>query len=768
MRNKFFFIFFFGLFSFQINTSFSQQKDIYNFSADKIIYSQDNNIIEAIGNVVAKNQNGQKISSDRIIYDKKSQILKSSINSKYFDSKNQVLSAESFNYDLNNKVITAQNDVKFEDKFKNIYHFSKVIFDDEFKEILGYNLKAKLNKDKLRTNDKFSEFIEPTLTGKEVLIKDDITIIKDGKFTSCKSTNEKEGCPFWNLNSSLIIHNKEKKEITYKNSYLDLNKVPALFTPYFSHPDPTVKRKEGFLAPTFSSLGKNIGSTIKIPYFYPISESVDFTIAPVYYAKQHPLFLGEYREKFKNGDFSLEGGITQGYKTINKEQTDGSRSHLYGNLFLNFKDVILDQSEFSAKLQQVNNPTYLQVNKINSTLDNFKKNLIKETDSNLINEIYFNSYGSNESLNFKSAAYKNISITKSSDKYSYILPEINYTKYNLLSNNLNFLSNFKHLNSNTNQNKSVLFNKLGHATQENYNTNLGIGYKFITEINNYNYNSDYAAPKKDLNSQIDPIIGFDTTLPFAKISKESEQFLTPRILTRYSPGRMADGKSNNLTLNTDNLFAINRMNSEELIEKNLSLNIGIDWAWKEKNNINSKETMITIGQVIKFEDDPKMPVTSSLQNRNSDLVTKVNYLDPKNLNIKLKNTIDKNLNNAYYNDLNITTFTEKGQININYYEKNRHIGNEEFLKANLINNITDNTTLKIESSRNLKENFTNYHKLQLEYENECIRYGFYLQRNYYSNNDFKPINSIFLGVTLLPFGENFTTSNVIPATGSKF
>ena len=231
---------------------------------------------------------------------------------------------------------------------------------------------------------------------------------------------------------------------------------------------------------------------------------------------------------------------------------------------------------------------------------------------------------------------------------------------------------------------------------------------------------------------------------------------------------MLNGKSNNLTLNTDNLFAINRMNSEELIEKNLSLNIGIDWAMKEKNNINSKETIITIGQVIKFEDDPKMPVTSSLQNRNSDLVTKVNYLDPKNLNIKLKNTIDKNLNNAYYNDLNITTFTEKGQININYYEKNRHIGNEEFLKANLINNITDNVALKIESSRDLKENFTNYHKLQLEYENECIRYGFYLQRNYYSNNDFKPTNSVFLGVTLLPFGESFTTSNVIPATGSKF
>ena len=35
--------------------------------------------------------------------------------------------------------ISAENKVKFEDKFKNIYHFSKVISDDEFKEILRKN-----------------------------------------------------------------------------------------------------------------------------------------------------------------------------------------------------------------------------------------------------------------------------------------------------------------------------------------------------------------------------------------------------------------------------------------------------------------------------------------------------------------------------------------------------------------------------------------------------------------------------------------------------
>ena len=81
------------------------------------------------------------------------------------------------------------------------------------------------------------------------------------------------------------------------------------------------------------------------------------------------MLLGEYREKYKNGDFSIEGSFTQGYKTITSTQTDGSRNHLFGNLNLNFVDKILDQSEFNAKIQRINNPTYLRVNKINSTND---------------------------------------------------------------------------------------------------------------------------------------------------------------------------------------------------------------------------------------------------------------------------------------------------------------------------------------------------------------------------------------------------------------
>ena len=709
----------------------------------------------------------------KIIYNKSLRIIQAFGNSKFIDNKNRILTADNFEYDLEKKIVSAENKVKFLDNYKNVYYFSKLKADDKFEEIIGYNLNSDLNKEKFQSKDKFNEFVEPKLSGKEVSIKENITIIKDGKFTSCKSTNEKEGCPYWSLNADLVTHDKEKREIIYKNASLDLNNIPVLYTPYFSHPDPSVKRKEGFLAPSFSSLGADIGTTIKVPYFYPISQSADFTISPVYYFKQNPLLLGEYREKFKNGDLSIEGGFTQGYKEITSTQTDGSRHHLYGNLNLNFVDKILDQSEFNTKIQRTNNPTYLRVNKINSTVDGFKRNLVKEDETKLTNEIYLNSFGKNESLNFKTAAYQNISTTKASDQYEYLLPEIVYTKYNLLNNNnLNFSSNFKSLNTNTNQNKTTFINNLDYSTPESYNTNLGIGYKFLTKINNINYYSDYRTPNENLNSQINPVVGLDTSLPFAKISKESEQYLIPRILTRYSPGKMTNAKSNDTSLNTDNLFSINRMNSDELIEKDLSFNIGLDWMWKEKivNKNKPAEAAFSIGQVIKFNEDPDMPTKSSLQNKSSDFVTKANYLSPGNFDVTIKNTLDNGFNHVYYNDINFKKFLDQGkqgEINFNFYEKNNHIGNERYAKANLSSYVTDNTKLTISTDRNLKTDLTNSHKLGLENENECIKYGFYFQKNYSSDKDLKPATSIFFGVTLLPFGDNYTTSNIIPSGGKQ-
>ena len=121
----------------------------------------------------------------------------------------------------------------------------------------------------------------------------------------------------------------------------------------------------------------------------------------------------------------------------------------------------------------------------------------------------------------------------------------------------------------------------------------------------------------------------------------------------------------------------------------------------------------------------------------------------------MKNTFDNQLNHVYYNDLTIKKNFSSSEVNFNFYEKNSHIGNERYAKANITSYITDGTKVKIESDRNLKTDLTNSHKLGIENENECIRYGFYLQKNYSLDKDLKPATSVYFGVTLLPFGENY-------------
>ncbi len=45
--------------------------------------------------------------------------------------------------------------------------------------------------------------------------------------------------------------------------------------------------------------------------------------------------------------------------------------------------------------------------------------------------------------------------------------------------------------------------------------------------------------------------------------------------------------------------------------------------------------------------------------------------------------------------------------------------------------------------------------------------GFIYKETTSADNDLKPATSIFFGITLLPFGENYTSGNILPSVGGK-
>ena len=57
--------------------------------------------------------------------------------------------------------------------------------------------------------------------------------------------------PLWQLKARKVKHDAASKNINYNDAFLEIKGVPVFYTPYFSHPDPTVKRRSGFLTPSF-------------------------------------------------------------------------------------------------------------------------------------------------------------------------------------------------------------------------------------------------------------------------------------------------------------------------------------------------------------------------------------------------------------------------------------------------------------------------------------------------------------------------------------
>ena len=127
-----------------------------------------------------------------------------------------------------------------------------------------------------------------------------------------------------------MIHDEKKKTVYYNNAIIKIYDIPIFYSPKLSHPDPSVDRRSGFLLPKFSD-SKNLGSGLSIPYYYAKGKDKDFTLTNNFYLNENPLFVGEYRQAFKNSNLTLDAGYTEGYKKTNASKRSGSKSHFYSN-----------------------------------------------------------------------------------------------------------------------------------------------------------------------------------------------------------------------------------------------------------------------------------------------------------------------------------------------------------------------------------------------------------------------------------------------------
>ena len=138
------------------------------------------------------------------------------------------------------------------------------------------------------------------------------TVFHNGVYTACAPCkDDPKKPPLWQVKAARIIHDQGEKMIYFEDARLEFFGKPLAWMPYFSAPDPTVKRKTGVLPP-FIGHSSIYGQSVQVPYYWALAPDYDATLAPMVTTKQGVMLEGEFRQRLLNGAYSIRGaGIYQ-------------------------------------------------------------------------------------------------------------------------------------------------------------------------------------------------------------------------------------------------------------------------------------------------------------------------------------------------------------------------------------------------------------------------------------------------------------------------
>ena len=152
------------------------------------------------------------------------------------------------------------------------------------------------------------------------------TVLESGVYTACEPCREDpRKPPLWQVKAARIIHDQSEKMIYFEDARLEFFGVPLAYAPYMAAPDPSVKRKSGFLMPLITT-NSIYGVGVETPYYFALAPSYDMTFSPRVMSKQGPLLQTEFRQRLEDGSYTIRGAGL--YQTDKDEfaNTDGFKT----------------------------------------------------------------------------------------------------------------------------------------------------------------------------------------------------------------------------------------------------------------------------------------------------------------------------------------------------------------------------------------------------------------------------------------------------------
>lgn len=683
------------------------------------------------------------ISADQVSYDEDLGVVTASGNVE-ISQNDRVLLADTVSVNLRNNLVSASGNVTLMEPTGEVMFADFVELTDDLREGFIRDIRV------LLTDRSRLAAASGLRTGGNK------TVFRKGVFSPCELCREDPTrAPLWQLKAFEVEHDQQDKMIRYRDAWMEFFGVPILYTPYFEHPDPTVERKSGFLAPTFG--GSDIlGTTYQQPYYWAIDQDKDATIAPIFTTEQGVALVGEYRQLFPSGTMTLRGSGTFADRT----EDDGrvKKDQFRGHIDSTARFEIDRTWRAGIDAQRASDDTYLRIYNFSS-------------ERTLTSRAFAEGLNGRNYLVANGYLFQGLRASDTQSESPIVLPLVDY----------NFVSEpgFAGGRYTLDSNLMVLTRREGRDSRRvsaalgwelPFNGPIGDVYNVVARVEGDGYwvdgvdpNSDEVNPTgttvEEVTGRVLPQLAVQWRYPWVRHDGAVHQVIEPIAQAVVAPSganpdEIPNEDSVDFEFDDTNLFSLNRFPGLDRVDSGTRFDYGLKWTL---SGDGGGYTSAFVGQSYRVTNPDIFPEGSGVEEDLSDIVGRIQAKPAHAIDLVYRFRLDKDDLRARRNEVDLRTGPPALNLDLSYIFLDTTIGQEEFGDREELN-----WTLRSRLSRywstfggqriDMDRNETRQARIGLTYSDECFLINAVAERNFFEDREIEPEDAFFISVVFKYLG----------------
>ncbi len=555
---------------------------------------------------------------------------------------------------------------------------------------------------------------------------DDTKVLRKVVYTPCD--NCRNSSPLWQIKAHKVIHDPVDQNMEYQHAFIEIKDVPVLYTPYFAHPDPTVKHRSGFLFPRFMS-NNFLGAAVQPQYFWDISPQENLIFNPIISTNKDPVYSGIFHKYFHRGELNASGTIMQDEGDDDDKQTRGNL-FLYGRYELNNYWVADTDINYASD-------------------DNYLKDLSfpKKDDSWLTSRVRLQAFDNRNYAAIEGYYYDMLSYNLQDSNTPYVLPMMMYENISTPNHygaytrtNLSTASVYHDEEDDTSHRATMI-----NSWNLPYTSPYGEKYRLTASLkSDLYYISQYRNNDNEYytgtTGRVFPQVGLEWRLPFIKNTTNTSQILEPIIVAAVAPNqdnkpeKIPNNDSEDTEITDANIFDLDRYSGYDRNDTGSRISYGVNWSFYGKKWGRSS---VLLAQAYEFEKEDNLFAQPDDSNHFSDYVGRIYAAPSQNFDINFRFKLDKDDYKLNYSELVASLGGDILRLSTSYIFFPDAENQPEYVDArrkelytSLYTNLTRNWSVNVFNRQDLVRKSAITQGGGVAYEDECSRFSFHMEKDF--------------------------------------